>query len=221
VLGLTIIIVLICAGKLSFSREWFAVGRVLGNSLGMRREVHYTLALTRWLALEGGRCASVEELWSNLVFASQRLGFNYVRLTLGGEKRVWEHAGETKASHSARHELQAGRLGILELRAPACDVEDMDAARACSWPSDCHRPCCPCVSQERVFEIVSELLVEGWAKAAIRWNSGTQAPLKFDARITRPRNEWQYHLAGNDAGSAASKPSGNDLHSSRLNDPTL
>ena len=91
-LGIAIIIVLICAGKLSFSREWFAVGRVVGNSLGMRREVHYTLALTRWLALEGDRCVSVEELWSNLVFAGQRLGFNYVALTLADGQRVWERS---------------------------------------------------------------------------------------------------------------------------------
>jgi UDP-GlcNAc:undecaprenyl-phosphate/decaprenyl-phosphate GlcNAc-1-phosphate transferase len=207
-LGLAIIVGLICAGKLSFSREWFAVGRVLGNSLGMRREIQYTLALTRWLALEGGRCVSVEELWSNLVFASQRLGFNYVSLTLAGEQKLWERNCDTKTSHSARHELHAGRLGILELRAASCDVGDVDAAQVCSWPSECDRPCCPCVSQERVFEIVSELLAEWWAKAAIRWNSGEQTPLRFDARITRPRNQWQHWVARADTSPQASEQSG-------------
>ena len=219
-LGIAIIIVLICAGKLSFSREWFAVGRVVGNSLGMRREVQYSLALTRWLALEGDRCVSVEELWSNLVFASQRLGFNYVRLTLAGEQRVWEQNHESDTIHSARHELQAGRFGILELRAPACEISDMDAARACSWPSGCERPCCPCVSQEKVFGILSELLAEGWAKAAIRWNSGEQRPLRFDSRLTRPRNHWQFRLAGTDAGPAASKQNSKTVPPPSFNDIT-
>jgi hypothetical protein len=171
------------------------VGRVLGNSLGMRREIQYTLALTRWLSMEGGRCASVEELWSNLVFASQRLGFSYVRLTLAGEQRVWARDNRSETCHSARHELQGGRIGILELKAPGCDLNDLDAARACSWPSGCKQPCCPCVSQQKVFGILSELLAEGWAKAAIRWSSGQQTPLTFNSTLTRSRSHSQYRFA--------------------------
>ncbi len=38
-LGLAALLLLFCAGKLNFSREWFAVGRVVGNSLGMRQEI--------------------------------------------------------------------------------------------------------------------------------------------------------------------------------------
>jgi UDP-GlcNAc:undecaprenyl-phosphate/decaprenyl-phosphate GlcNAc-1-phosphate transferase len=190
-LGIAIIIVLLCAGKLTFSREWFAVGKVVGNSLGMRREVQYTLALTRWLVLEGDRCISVEELWANLVFAAQRLGFNYISLTLADEQRSWEQTKKCGLSHSVRHELQGGRFGILELKAPACESLDTDLAPEAFWPSACERSFCPCVSEPKVFGIVGDLLAEGWAKAAIRWNAGEQTPLRFDGRLTRQRNHAQ------------------------------
>jgi UDP-GlcNAc:undecaprenyl-phosphate GlcNAc-1-phosphate transferase len=194
-LGIAIILVLVCAGRLNFSREWFAVGRVLGNSLAMRREVQYTLALTRWLALEGDRCMSVEELWSNLVFASQRLGFTYVRLTLDGEQRTWEQNNANEMSHSARHELLAGRFGILELKAVASDLGDFEPTRARSWPSQYDLPCRPSVSEQTVFGIVSELLAEGWVKAAARWSAGEQTPLRFDSKTTRLQNQSHNLLA--------------------------
>jgi len=187
-LGIAMIILLICAGKLSFSREWFAVGRIVGNSLGMRQEVQYTLALTRWLALEGGRCSSVEELWSDLVFAGQRLGFTCIRLTLADGQRIWGDANGCEPSRSVRQELQGGRFGILELAAPACDEGCANLGSACPRPPACQRPFCPCVSDERVFGIVGELLAEGWVKAAIKWNDGEQTPLRFDAKIALPRN---------------------------------
>jgi hypothetical protein len=211
-LGIAIIIVLICAGRLSFSREWFAVGRVLGNSLGMRREIQYALALTRWLTLEGDRCMTVEELWSNLVFAAQRLGFNYVRLTLAGEQRAWGQSNDREPNHSARHELQAGRFGTLELKARACDWGYTDPAPPVSRASCCARPCCPCVSEEKVFGIVSELLAEGWTKAATRWSAGEQSPLRFDTRITRPRNYWQDRLARTDAAPRVSDQNGKGVN---------
>jgi UDP-GlcNAc:undecaprenyl-phosphate/decaprenyl-phosphate GlcNAc-1-phosphate transferase len=190
-LGMGIIVLLICAGKLSFSREWFAVGRVVGNSLGMRQEVHYALSLTRWLALEGNRCSSVEELWSNLVFAAQRLGFTHVNLTLADGTRTWEHANGCEPSQSMRRELQGGRFGVLELKAPTCDLGNGSPASPSPRPSDCKRAFCPCVSEGRVFGIVSDLLAEGWLKAAIKWTDGGEVPLRFDACLSVPRNQLQ------------------------------
>jgi len=188
-LGAAIVVLLICAGKLSFSREWFSVGKVVGNSLGMRQEVGYALSVTRWLALEGDRCGSVEELWSHLVFAGQRLGFTRISLTLADGHRVWEPPLPCEPSHLIRHELEDGRLGILELKAPVCDLGCPDPISGCPRPPDCRRPFCPCVSEERAFEIISELLAEGWVKAAMKWNYGGQTPLRFDARVSLPRNQ--------------------------------
>src|SRR5262249_18314788 len=45
-LGIALLILLLCAGQFSFSREWFAVGRIVGNSLEMRRQIEYALCLT-------------------------------------------------------------------------------------------------------------------------------------------------------------------------------
>jgi len=189
--GLAIIVLLLCAGKLSFSREWFAVGRVVGNSLGMRQEVEYALALTRWLALEGKRSRSVEELWSHLVFAGQRLGFSYIRLTLADEHRTWEQTQPCEPSHSVRHQLQGGRLGTLELKAPTCDPDHAAPALAHSRPPQCKSTSCPCVSDGRVFAIISDLLAEGWAKAAMEWNDGKRTPLQFNAGVPLPKSAGQ------------------------------
>jgi UDP-GlcNAc:undecaprenyl-phosphate GlcNAc-1-phosphate transferase len=52
-LGISVLLLLLCAGKLNFSREWFAVGRVLGNSLELRQEIQYALSLTHWLRFRG------------------------------------------------------------------------------------------------------------------------------------------------------------------------
>ena len=182
-LGLATILLLLCAGKLHFSRHWFAVGRVVGNSLEMRQEIQYALTLMRWLALEGGRRDSAEELWSDLVFAAQRLGYSSVRMSLADGQRVWEQANGCQPIHSVVHVLQGGRSGTLELEAPSCAANADPAQRR--WA--CKRSFCPCVSDVRVFEIVSELLAEGWVKAANKLNNGNKAALRFDTKLSGPR----------------------------------
>ena len=119
-LGLATLVLLLCAGKLRFSRSWFAVGRVVGDSLEMRQEIQYALALMRWLALEGGRRDSAEELWSDLVFAAQRLGYGSVKLTLADGEKVWEQATCGQAPHAVVQVLHGGDFGTLELKAPSC-----------------------------------------------------------------------------------------------------
>ena len=120
-LGVATLILLLCAGRLRFSRSWFAVGRVVGDSLEMRQEVQYALTLMRWLELEGGRRNSAEELWSDLVFAAQRLGYTSVKLSLADGERVW--AGPMAARPRIRSFRRlGGRLGTLELRAPSCET---------------------------------------------------------------------------------------------------
>jgi UDP-GlcNAc:undecaprenyl-phosphate GlcNAc-1-phosphate transferase len=186
-LGVGTLMLLLCAGKLHFSRHWFAVGRVVGDSLEMRQEIHYALILMRWLALEGGRRSSTEELWADLVFATQRLGFTFVKLTLADGERVWEQPQRCEPSRSVAQVLQGGRFGTLELKAPDCAMEADPAQR----PQECEKVFCPCVSDGRVFEIVCELLAEGWVKAAGRLSGGDQAPLRFDTKLSAPKNRLQ------------------------------
>jgi hypothetical protein len=157
------------------------VGRVLGNSLEMRQEIHYALTLTHWLELEGGRRDSVEELWSDLVFAAQRLGYCTVRLALADGQRVWDQTNGCGSVLSVVQVLQSGRMGTLELKAPTCDIAALTQPRT----QPCERSFCPRVSDERVFEVVSELLAEGWVKGVSKSSSAVAGPLRFDTKLGR------------------------------------
>jgi UDP-GlcNAc:undecaprenyl-phosphate GlcNAc-1-phosphate transferase len=186
-MGMATLILLACAGGLHFSRDWFAVGRIVGNSLEMRQEIQYALTLMRWLTLEGGRRQSAEEFWLDLVFAAQRLGFTSAKLTLADGQRVWERASCGHPRHSGVQVLQAGRLGTLELQASFCSI-GADPARPAQ---ECDKSFCPCVSDGTVFEIVSELLAEGWVKGVGNSNHPDTAPLRFDTKFTSPRRRQQ------------------------------
>jgi hypothetical protein len=194
-LGLATLVLLFFAGKLRFSREWFAIGRVVGDSLEMRQEIHYALTLTQWLALEGGRRNSGEELWSDLVFSAQRLGFSSVKMTLADGQRVWEQPNGCSGARSMVQVLQGGHFGHLELTAPYCPEE------AVSHPGsqDCGKSFCPCVSDGRVFEIVSELLAEGWVKGVRSSGHENSAPLRFDTKLTGRRHRLQRNLSSHAA----------------------
>ena len=181
-LGLATLILLLCAGKLHFSRHWFAVGRVVGNSLEMRQEIHYALTLMRWLALEGGRRNSAEELWSDLVFAAQRLGYSSVKLTLADGQRVWEQANGCQAHPFGRSGASRRTLRNLGAEGPFLrSRHGPGPGRA----RNARKSFCPCVSDDRVFEIVSELLAEGWVNAISKFKQGDHTPLRFDARALR------------------------------------
>jgi hypothetical protein len=183
-LGIGTLILLLCAGRFRFSRNWFDVGRVVGDSIQIRQEVHYALTLIRWFALEGGRRNSVEELWSDLVFAAQRLGYSSVKMALADGQRAWEQSNGCHPTRSVVQVLQGGRLGTLELKAPSCE--------AGTGPVPGTQPCklsfCPCVGGEKAFEIVSELLAEGWVKAVSTLQNGDRVSLRFDTRRSLPKN---------------------------------
>jgi UDP-GlcNAc:undecaprenyl-phosphate GlcNAc-1-phosphate transferase len=167
--GSAVLIILLAAGQLSFSREWFAVGRVLGGSLEMRSEIQYALHQTRWLAMEGARCKSIECLWEDLVFVAKKLGYVKVRLELEGVRKNWQLPDVTEADcRCSRRELPGSSRGVLELCAPY------------SLPgqerfSD---------TDETKFRILGDLLAEGWIKAARVWQHSRRLPVRFDTRQT-------------------------------------
>jgi hypothetical protein len=188
-LGVSVLLLLLVAGKLNFSREWFAVGRIVGNSLGMRGEIHYALTLTRWLALEGGRSASIENLWTDLVFVAQKLGFCSVKLTLADGERSWAASVQCPAARSITQELNGGRCGLLELRAPAHSPEENCPEPDCPYQDNCQLPACRASADIQEFEIVSELIGEGWVSAVNKLNHGP-APIRFDMQpaVSRQSN---------------------------------
>ena len=185
-LGLGAFILLVCAGNMRFSREWFNIGRVVGNSLEMRQEIQFALSLMRWLELDAQRSQSLDELWEDFVFAARKLGFTSVTLTSVSGRRLWQHPTASSSTVCFRHELHDGRSGILELVAPTSEQQDAPnrpevlttnlnplegsigerspglaplKSRLAEAPN---RP----VSSKTAFEILSELLAEGWLKAA-------------------------------------------------------
>jgi UDP-GlcNAc:undecaprenyl-phosphate GlcNAc-1-phosphate transferase len=194
-LGLAVLIVLLGAGRFRFSRRWFAIGHMVENSLDMRREIEYAVCLSRWLALEGGRQRGVESLWQTLVIIADKLGFTSVKLTLADGERVWTRLAAPKsceggpvsavgttprpALRSYRHKLLGGRCGVLELHSPRSE-EDADtdgaSARASSRQRNWARPT---ITDEGLSETISELLAEGWIKAAGNYINGDNRPLFF------------------------------------------
>ena len=174
--GVAVVAVLLAAGRLDFAREWFAVGRVLGNSLNMREEVNYAMAMSRWLSLEGQRVRSVEEFWRAYVFVGERLGFSEVKLELKDGVREWSRpkVDEEKyhGFHFARFDFSAGGAGVLELRARVCPACQRDHLENSIQP---HGPVCvqsferhgtTCIGDRRVFAVISELYAESWHKAS-------------------------------------------------------
>jgi len=180
--GVGALVVLLTAGKLNFSREWFAVGRIIGNSLQMRSEIQYALAQMKWLEMEGRRCASVEELWTDLIFIARKLGFKAAHLKLEDGERAWQTNCLCDHLKTCSHTLQNGRLGVLELRACLRPVEESGAATELP-PVVCTAPG-PVIADHEVFEILSEIMAEGWMKASRAWlkqRDEKNAALRFNA----------------------------------------
>jgi UDP-GlcNAc:undecaprenyl-phosphate GlcNAc-1-phosphate transferase len=205
--GLTVLILLVCAGQFKFSRRWFAVGRMVQNSMDMRREIEYALCLSTWLALEGRRGKGVENLWSTLVTVANKLGFTCVKLTLPDGERLWMSEAESAereaqsaerqapdaerpappAERSVRQNLLGGRCGVLELHAPRAE-QDLDGTGDSPWPASRQRRWArPTITDEALFETISELVAEGWIKAAANYINGDNRPLRFSSAPSAKR----------------------------------
>jgi UDP-GlcNAc:undecaprenyl-phosphate GlcNAc-1-phosphate transferase len=206
-LGFTVLILLLCAGQFKFSRRWFAVGRMVNSSLGMRQEIEYALCLSKWLALEGRRQRDIESLWDTLVMVADKLGFLSAKLTLADGERVWSRAAQvptpsnplnsspstgstlTLALRSIRHDLVGGRFGVLEFTTVDSkpEVADAPGSRQRGWSR-------PAITDDNLFKIVTELVAEGWVKAATHYINGDAKPLLFSSEaVARGGGQLRSH----------------------------
>jgi UDP-GlcNAc:undecaprenyl-phosphate GlcNAc-1-phosphate transferase len=137
---------IISARAFEFSRAWFSVGRVLGNSLEMRNESQYALALSRWLELEAQRCDSLDKLWDEFGFMLRKLEFTRARLTSTCGEKTWQNSLQPVAAREERrtHQIRAGETMTLVLAAH------------------------PEILNSRLFDHLSEIAAEAWHKAVTR-----------------------------------------------------
>ena len=173
-----VVILFLCVGRLEFSPKWLAIDRVLRRALEMRRKVQYALSLTHWLRLEAARHTSLESLWPNLVFVAERLGFTSISLTLADGVRHWVRAEDTGQANCRRYELRGGHSGVLELKAYSIEPTGNNQSLK-------HEPCGPHDSEPadpRLFQIISELVAEGWLKATQSWQHQERVPLSFSSK---------------------------------------
>lgn len=181
-IGLAVLILLVCAGRLGFSREWFAVLRVLNRSLHIRSDVEYAQCLIRSLEFEARRNRSFEELWSHYVFVASRLGFSLVRFRWAEQEWCWERPGARLIYHGIRHRLH-GRHGIIEFHTGLYVQEagclDGPAGRLT------HRSRTQgLIRNHHAFEVLSELMAEGWSKAIQNWEICHNVSLSTNPRTS-------------------------------------
>jgi UDP-GlcNAc:undecaprenyl-phosphate/decaprenyl-phosphate GlcNAc-1-phosphate transferase len=184
-MGAAAAILLGVGGWLSFSREWFAVGRVLGNSMEIRREIQYALQLFRWFELEGVRSASGERLFSDFVFILGKLGFSRACLTLPEGEWTWQSPDCASDLRVNRQPIHARFEAVLELGASRCAPEE-EAEQDGKRRSAVKQGGCPCAGSSNLFEILCELAAEAWLKAVRRWEKANQCPLRFEGVLADP-----------------------------------
>ena len=167
-MGIGALVIILTASQFSFSREWFTIGRTLGNSLESRAHIRYALTMSQWLALEGTRCQTIDELAEDLVFIARKLEFTRVRIQLEADERVWPlTADQPDQIHCQTFRYKFGRKRncFLEfcVACPAAACGTCPATTAAADPvqvsgATLHR-----------CSIQAELVAEGWNKAIKDW----------------------------------------------------
>lgn len=171
ILGSGVLVVLLVAGRLDFSREWFVVGRVLGNSMHLRAEIQYALAQTSWLAMEGARGQTIGDLCEDTGFIARKLGFDRLHIRLEDGERTWRIRPDNENElHLFRRQLPGYHDCFLELGVSRPkDADETSPAGARGFDL-------------KEYGILSDLLAEGWAKAIAAWEKQNQQPVRFGVR---------------------------------------
>jgi UDP-GlcNAc:undecaprenyl-phosphate GlcNAc-1-phosphate transferase len=178
-LGIGTVTVIFAAGLFNFSREWFSIGRVLGNSLESRADIQYAISWSRCLALEGSHAQTVADIAQDVVFIARKLGFSGVRIRLEDDERFWQIT-PVAASHQRafRHSLPGYKYCFLEFSVPCQNAKQAEATEEEK------------LSEPRLntASIQADLVAEGFNKALKSWSlRHQQLPVRFDARpILRP-----------------------------------
>lgn len=165
--GISILAMLCVAWTLRFSRQWFAVSRIVGHSLEVRAEIQYALAHSRWLALEGSRTENLIKLSDDVVVVARKLGFTSVQIQLEDDLRTWQILPALDGEqHFFQHKLPGHRYCFIKLGIKFPQSTATNANNFANVPKE--------------FCMMSELVAEGWAKAVKSWQTQRRMPLRFD-----------------------------------------
>ena len=167
ILGVAALAIIIVAGKFNFSREWFSIGRVLGNSMVSRSDVQYATHLSKWLSMEGTRAHTMNNLVDDVVFMAKKLGFSSVRIRLDDGEKIWRLDELTVIElQLLRHDLPGQKNCFLELGVVRPGPES-SVAEGVNGTS------------ESTYNVLADLLAEGWIKAVSDWTRINQLPVRF------------------------------------------
>lgn len=162
--GFVCLAFILSARSFSFSREWFAVGRILGNSIEMRETIHYALTMAKWFELESKNCDSIENLWSDFQFLLIKLNFHRADLVLSDGIIRWQRDnGQDRIIPlpSNYHEFSFGDNYSVKLV-----IEKGETASV-------------------VFEHVADIAAEAWHKGMTGWCKRHGVALSISSRIER------------------------------------
>lgn len=161
--GLACLLVLCGSPVISFARNFWQVRKLLGNSLQLRRESRYALAMMAWLEMEAERRDTLQELWTSYLFFTRKMGFFHVRLILSeGTDFVWRSSSPPASTgewHRVRQEMSFANIRAIEF-----------SASTSAMPAE-------------TFRHLSELAAEAWMKAAQCWKAASGHPIVFTPAI--------------------------------------
>jgi len=173
-LGIGTMAIILAAGRFNFSREWFSVGRVVGNSLEARADVQYAMTLSRCVAMSGSRALSAGEIAEDVVYIARKLDFYSVRIQLLDEEKSWKiDPSPAPNLETYRHVLNGHKHCFVELAVVTTELPDADP-NALSDP------------RLNTCSILADLVAEGWNKAMKDWMHQHQLPARFDAKTAGP-----------------------------------
>jgi UDP-GlcNAc:undecaprenyl-phosphate GlcNAc-1-phosphate transferase len=167
--GLMCLVLLLVGGTFRFSRDWFQVGRVVGNSLEMRKETRYALTVTRWLEMEAERSPSLTSLWADYTFMMQKVGFTDVKLVQNTGQTLYSTttavAGEGFPTQRICVEVPLKAPNSMEFVAPAGQLDP------------------------KLFELLSELSAEAWVKTVRKWHQVNPVPEASEQAVNAAASE--------------------------------
>jgi UDP-GlcNAc:undecaprenyl-phosphate/decaprenyl-phosphate GlcNAc-1-phosphate transferase len=193
-LGAAALLVTIAAGCCSASSPMFAVHQKLWSCWRMRRHVHYALSLVRWIELEAQRRSGPDQLWKNLVFTADKLGFAALTLTLEREQREWQNGSMVPGA--ARRYCSPNEMhSVLELRAPVCRFRKSNSRPCCDPQPGCPLTGRGCLAEPRAFDTISDLVAETWNKSTAGWHSHLPAEIadgsqRLTQSVGKPAAHW-------------------------------